>query len=107
MRDEVVLWGRGQILLIFVGHDKDSKCKRESIVDFKQDVPCSDLHFGLGAVWKFNCKVVRKELGQRLGICALSRCEDQSEIDSSSLMHRQQVRFYCGSLIRHGWCGLG
>ena len=34
--------GRGQILLIFVGHDKDSKCKRESIVDFKQDVASSD-----------------------------------------------------------------
>lgn len=39
MRDEVVLVGRGQILLIFIGHDKDSKCKRESMVDFKQDEP--------------------------------------------------------------------
>lgn len=39
MRDEVVLVGRGQILLIFVGHDKDAKCKRESMVDFKQDEP--------------------------------------------------------------------
>lgn len=66
MRDEVVFGGRGQILLIFVGHDKDSKCKRESIVDFKQDMPCSDLHFGLGAVWKFNCKVVRKVTGTEI-----------------------------------------